>query len=225
MNELSQDIRYGFRMLRARPGFTAVAVIALALGIGANTAIFSLINSVLLRPLPYPDAHKLVMLEENELNGKSSNTSYATTKDWARAQQSFDNISAVRDWGITLTGEGEPEMLHGVRVSSNYFSVLGVKPALGREFLPEEDRPATRRVVVLSHGLWQRRFGSESEIIGKPIALGGQSFTVVGVMPRGFEDLIAERLYQKADLWAPLGYDETLPWACRTCRHIQPSPP
>jgi putative ABC transport system permease protein len=221
MNELSQDIRYGFRMLRARPGFTVVAVVALALGIGANTAIFSLINSVLLRPLPYPDANRLVMLEENEMDGKSSNTSYATTKDWRERSQSFDNVSAVRDWGITLTGEGEPEMLHGMRVSSNYFSVLGVKPVLGREFLPEEDRPATRRVVVLSHGLWQRRFGSDPEVVGKPIALGGQSFTVAGVMPRGFEDLVSERLFQKADLWAPLGYDETLPWACRTCRHIQ----
>jgi putative ABC transport system permease protein len=221
MTELSQDIRYGFRMLRTRPGFTAVAVIALALGIGANTAIFSLINSVLLRPLPYPEAERLVMLEENEMDGKSSNTSYATTKDWRERSESFDNLSAVRDWSITLTGEGEPEMLHGMRVSSNYFSVLAIKPALGREFLPEEDRPATRRVVVLSHGLWQRRFDSDAGIVGKPIALGGQSFTVAGVMPKGFEDFISERLFQKADLWAPLGYDETLPWACRTCRHIQ----
>ena len=208
-------------MLRARPGFTAVAVIALALGIGANTAIFSLINSVLLRPLPYPEADRLVMLEENEADGKSSNTSFATIKDWRERSSSFDNISAVRDWGITITGEGEPEMLHGMRVSSNYFSLLAVKPALGREFLPEEDRPATRRVVVLSHGLWQRRFGSDAGIVGKPITLGGQAFTVAGVMPKGFEDLISARLFQKADLWAPLGYDETLPWACRTCRHIQ----
>src|SRR6266850_1840114 len=124
MQELAQDLRYGFRMLRTRPGFTAIAVIALALGIG-----------------------------ENEKGGKSSNTSYATTKDWSERSQSFENISAVRDWGITLTGEGEPEMLHGMRVSSNYFSLLAVKPALGREFLPEEDRPATRRVVMLSHSL------------------------------------------------------------------------
>ena len=221
MNELSQDIRYGFRMLRARPGFTAVAVIALALGIGANTAIFSLINSVLLRPLPYPEAERLVMLEENEMGGTSSNTSYATTKDWRERSASFDNISAVRDWSVTLTGEGEPEMLRGMRVSSNYFSLLGVKPAPGREFLPEEDRPATRRVVILSYGLWQRRFGSDAEIVGKPVALSGQTFIVAGVMPRGFEDLISARLFQKAELWAPLGYDESLPWACRTCRHIQ----
>jgi putative ABC transport system permease protein len=220
METLWQDIRFGFSMLRTRPGFTAVAVIALGLGIGANTAIFSLINSVLLRPLPYPEAERLVMLEENDQDGKSSTTSYATSKDWRERSQSFENISAIRDWNITLTGEGEPEMLHGMRVSSNYFSVLAIKPELGRGFLPEEDRPATRRVVVLGHALWERSFGSDVEIVGKPIALGGQTFTVAGVMPKGFEDLVSEQLFQRADLWAPLGYDETLPWACRTCRHI-----
>src|SRR6478672_1569893 len=203
MQELVQDIRYGFRMLRTRPGFTAIAVIALALGIGANTAIFSMIDSVLLRPLPYPQPGRLVMLEENEKDGKSSNTSYATTKDWRERSQSFENISAVRNWSITLTGEGEPEMLNGMRVSSNYFSLLAVKPVLGREFLPGEDTPATRRVVILSHGLWERRFGSDPQIAGKPISLSGQTFTVAGVMPPGFEDLISERLSQKAELWAP----------------------
>ena len=220
MKELSQDIRYGFSMLRTRPGFTVVAVLALALGIGANTAIFSLINSVLLRPLPYPEPERLVMLEENDKNGKTSTTSYATSKDWRERSQSFESVSVVRDWSITLTGEGEPEMLQGMRVSANYFSTLAIKPALGREFLPQEDSPATRRVVILSDGLWRRRFGSDAGIVGKPIALGGQSFTVAGVMPKGFEDLLSERLFHKADLWAPLGYDETLPWACRTCRHI-----
>jgi len=221
MKALSQDINYGFRMFRARPGFTAVAVLALALGIGANTAIFSLINSVLLRPLPYPEPERLVMLEESGKDGKSSTTSYATSKDWRERSQSFESVSVVRDWSITLTGAGEPEMLQGMRVSANYFSTLAVKPALGREFLPQEDTPDTRRVVILSDGLWQRRFGSDTDIVGKPIVLGGQSFTVAGVMPKSFEDLVSARLFQKADLWAPLGYDETLPWACRTCRHIQ----
>ena len=221
MKELFQDIRYGFRMLRTRPGFTVVAVAALALGIGANTAIFSLINSVLLRPLPYPEPQRIVMIEENGKDGKSSNTSYATSKDWRERSQSFESISVVRDWSITLTGEGEPEMLQGMRVSANYFSTLAIKPVFGREFLPQEDSPATRRVVILSHSLWQRRFGSDAAIVGKPITLGGQTFTVTGVMPKGFEDLVSARLFQKADLWAPLGYDETLPWACRTCRHIQ----
>ncbi len=221
MKELSQDIRYGFRMLRARPGFTVVAVLALALGIGANTAIFSLINSVLLRPLPYPEPERLVMLEENDKDGKTSNTSYATSKDWRERSQSFESISVVRDWSITLTAAGEPEMLQGMRVSANYFSTLAIKPVLGREFLPQEDSPATRRVVILSDDLWRRRFGSDAEIVGKPIVLGGQSFTVAGVMPKGFEDLVSARLFQKAEMWAPLGYDETLPWACRTCRHIQ----
>jgi putative ABC transport system permease protein len=195
-------------MLLNKPGFAAIAVVTLALGIGANTAIFSLINSVLLRPLPYPEPERLVMLEENEKDGTTSNTSFATAKDWSERSQSFENITAVRDWSITLTGDGEPEMLRGMRVSSNYFSLLAVKPALGREFLPEEDRPATRRVVILSHSLWERRFGSDTQIVGKPIALGGQSFMVAGVMPKGFEDLISVRLFQKADLWAPLGLAE-----------------
>ena len=220
MKALSQDIRYGFRMLRKRPGFTAVAVIALALGIGANTVIFSLINSVLLRPLPYPEPERLVMLEENDQQGGHSNTSYATSKDWMERSQTFESISVVRDWSVTLTGQGAPEMLRGMRVSANYFGTLKAQPALGREFMIEEDRPATRRVVVLSDGLWRRRFGADPQIVGKPITLSDQSFTVVGVMGRGFEDMLSARLFQKADVWAPLGYDETLPWACRTCRHI-----
>ena len=220
MKALSQDIRYGFRMLRKRPGFTAVAVIALALGIGANTVIFSLINSVLLRPLPYPEPERLVMLEENDQQGGHSNTSYATSKDWMERSQTFESISVVRDWSVTLTGQGAPEMLRGMRVSANYFGTLKAQPALGREFMIEEDRPATRRVVVLSDGLWRRRFGADPEIVGKPITLSDQSFTVVGVMGRDFEDMLSARLFQKADVWAPLGYDETLPWACRTCRHI-----
>src|SRR2546427_2709923 len=124
MKELSQDIRYGFRMLRTRPGFTVVAVLALALGIGANTAIFSLINSVLLRPLPYPEPQRLVMLEENDKDGKTSTTSYATSKDWRERSESFASFSVVRDWSITLTGEGKPEMLQGMRGSANYFSTL-----------------------------------------------------------------------------------------------------
>lgn len=220
MKTLSQDIRYGFRMLRKRPGFTAVAVVALALGIGANTVIFSLINSVLLRPLPYPEPERLVMLEENDQQGGHSNTSYATSKDWMERSQTFESISVVRDWSVTLTGQGTPEMLRGMRVSANYFGTLKLKPALGREFTTEEDRPATRRVVVLSDGLWRRRFGADSEIVGKPIRLSDQTFTVVGVMGPGFEDMLSARLFQRADVWAPLGYDETLPWACRTCRHI-----
>ena len=220
MKALSQDIRYGFRMLRKRPGFTAVAVIAVALGIGANTVIFSLVNSVLLRPLPYSEPEQLVMLEENDQQGGHSNTSYATSKDWMERSQTFESISVVRDWSVTLTDLGEPEMLRGMRVSANYFGTLKAKPALGRAFMIEEDRPATRRVVVLSDGLWRRRFGADPEIVGKPIKLSDQSFTVVGVMGRGFEDMLSARLFQKADVWAPLGYDETLPWACRTCRHI-----
>ena len=221
MKELSQDLRYGFRMLRTRPGFTAVAIAALALGIGANTIIFSLINSVLLRPLPYPEPDRLVMLEENDQEGGHSNTSFATSKDWSERSQTFESISMVRNWSVTLTGQGAPEMLRGMRVSANYFETLKIKPVLGREFTTDEDRPATRRVVVLSDGLWRRRFGADPEIVGRPIKLSDQSFTVVGIMGAGFVDMLSAGLFQKADLWAPLGYDETLPWACRTCRHIQ----
>ncbi|MFY9557227.1 MAG: ABC transporter permease [Blastocatellia bacterium] len=221
MEILVQDIRHGFRMLLKKPAFSIVAIATLALGIGANTAIFGVINGVLLSPLPYPDSERLAMLSMPVTDGEVGNTSYATYVDWRERNQSFEQVSLVRSWGGALTGQAEPEIVNGLRVSPNYFQLLGVLPQLGRDFQADEDKPNSRFVVALSHSLWQRRFNSDPEIIGKQIVLTGQPFTVVAVMPLNFEDLLAANFYKPADVWAPLGYDAAQPWACRTCQHLK----
>ncbi|HZS04238.1 MAG TPA: ABC transporter permease, partial [Blastocatellia bacterium] len=221
METLWQDLRYSLRALVRKPAFTLATVITLALGIGANTAIFSVINALLLRSLPYPDAGRLVMVTLNDRGGPIGNTSYADYTDWKERSRSFDQLSAIRSWGGTLTGQGEPEMIEGMRVSASYFRTLGISPALGRDFTAAEDRPDTRFVVILSHSLWQRRFNADPAVIGKPVVLTGNTFTVVGVMPRGFEDFLAANFYQRAEVWAPLGYSPADPWACRGCQHLK----
>ena len=155
MEALFQDLRFGFRMLARKPGFTLMAVLTLALGIGANTAIFGVINAVLLRPLPYPDSNRLVMVSHGD-DESAGNTSFASYVDWRERNSSFEQMAVIRSWGVTLTGQGDPEMINGLRVSSNYFQLLAVTPELGCDFRPEEDRPNSRFVVALSHSLWQR---------------------------------------------------------------------
>jgi putative ABC transport system permease protein len=223
MNVLWQDLRYGARMLLKNPGFTLIALFTLALGIGANTAIFSVVNAVLLRPLPYHESDRLVMLSANEKDGVLGNTGYTTFLDWRERSRSFERLGVVRDWGGTLTGRGEPEVIRGLRVSADYFKLLGASPTLGRDFRSEEDRPDTRYVVVISHSLWQRRFNSDPQAVGKQLILSDQTFTIIGVMPPGFVDLLASNFYgnQAAELWAPVGYDITQPFACRDCQHLK----
>ncbi|HKG12564.1 MAG TPA: ABC transporter permease, partial [Pyrinomonadaceae bacterium] len=201
MRTLLQDIRYGLRVLAQRPGFTAVAVVTLALGIGANTAIFSLVNAVLVRPLKYRDAERLVMLwEDASAAGFALDTpAPANYADWKAQQQSFDQMAATRQLTFDLTGDGEPEKLIGFGVESGFFPLLGVEPALGRALLPGDDA-ANARVTVISHGLWQRRFGGEPSIVGREVLLNGEKYTVVGVMPRGFQFQ-----YPNFDLWTPFG--------------------
>jgi len=206
LGDLSQDLRYGLRMLLKNPGFTIVAIIALALGIGANTAIFSVVNTVLLRPLPYKDPDRLVMVwEENSKQGFPRDTpSAANYIDWRDQNHVFEGMAAMVELSFNLTGAGDPERIDGQRVSANLFFLLGINPQLGRAFLPEEDRPGANHVVIMSHGLWQRQFGADPAIIGKPINLNGESFTVVGVMPRGFQ------FPTRADqLWIPIAFDTT----------------
>ncbi|HKA17152.1 MAG TPA: ABC transporter permease [Blastocatellia bacterium] len=189
METLFQDLRYGFRMLYKNPGFTAVALLALALGIGANTAIFSVVNSVLLRPLSYSDPSRLVMIWENHQQRGGPEREWASPADFRDYQEqtnSFEHITAFLGWGPTLTGQGEPEDLLGAAVSHDTFAMLGIQPALGRTFSEEEDRPGAEKVVVLSNQLWNRRFASDPTIVGKNIALSDESYTVIGVMPRGF---------------------------------------
>jgi putative ABC transport system permease protein len=220
MQTFLQDLRYGCRSLLKRPGFTLVAVITIALGIGANTAIFSVVNAVLLRPLPYADSDRLVMVGGPGKDGPG-NTGYATFLDWRDRNRSFDQMVIIRSGGGTVTGQGEPEIVDGLRVSNGYFRMLGVSPALGRDFKVEEDRPASRFVIMLSHAFWQRRFHSDPGVIGKQLTLSGRPFTIVGVMPQGFEDYLAANLYKPAAVWSPLGYDVTQNWACRTCQHLR----
>ncbi len=221
MQILLQDLRYGMRALLKRPGFTLIAIVTIALGIGANTAIFSVVNALLLRSLPYPDSNRLVTMSGYGEKGPDGNTGYATFVDWRDRSKLFEQLAIIRSWGGTVTGQGEPEMINGLRVSNGYFQMLGVSPALGRGFKVEEDRPAARFVIMLSHAFWQRRFNSDPNVIGKPMTLSGQTFTIAGVMPQGFEDYLAANFYKPADVWGPLGYDVTQPFACRTCHHLR----
>ncbi|HKS41075.1 MAG TPA: ABC transporter permease, partial [Blastocatellia bacterium] len=188
METLLQDLRYGFRMLAKKPGFTFVAVIALALGIGANSAIFSVVNSVLLRPLPFKSPDQLMIVwEDSAKYGFPKDTpAPANFIDWRDQNQVFGNLAAVASQTFNLTGTGEPEKIEGQRLSATFFPMLGVEPMLGRSFLPEEDQPGAGRVVIMTYGLWQRRFGSDPDIVGKPVTLDGQAYTVVGVMPKEF---------------------------------------
>jgi len=200
MATLIQEVRYAGRTLMKNPGFTAVAVLALALGIGANSAIFTLINSVLLRPLPYPESDRLMVVMRRSRQGASPSVSIPKFDYWKKNNRVFEKVTVndIAGAGYSLTGEGDPERVRGIRVSAEFFQVLGVSPAMGRGFLPEEDRPEGGRVVVISHGLWQRRFGGDRALIGKALTLGGESYTVVGVMPPRFQFPI------ESDLWTPL---------------------
>lgn len=199
-----KDIRYGIRGLLKRPAFTAIAVITLALGIGANTAIFSLVNAVLLRALPYRDADRLVMVwEDASFAGFPKNTpAPANFVDWRSQNQSFEGMAAVTSRSFNLTGEGEPEKLEANAATANFFSLLGVQPLLGRGFVPDDDNPQGSKVVVVSYELWQRVLGGEASVIGKNILLNGEKYTVIGVTPAGFQFLD-----QEVNLWIPAAFD------------------
>ena len=200
MDRIFQDIRYGIRSLAKRPAATLVALVTLALGIGVNTAIFSAVDSILLRPLPLKDPERLVSIWEQGLaQGINQNeVAPANFFDLRNQSQAFEGIGAHGPQDINLTGDAEPERLNGELVTANVFSILGVDPVLGRTFLPEEDIPGQHQVVVLSERLWQRRFNRDPSIVNRNITLNGKSFTVVGVMPRGF--FYPER---ETELWIP----------------------
>ena len=185
MQGLWQDLRHGSRMLVKKPGFTLVAVITLALGIGANTAIFSVVNAVLLRPLPYPNADRVLALFENSLEAPEISVAYPDYLDWRAQQSVFEEMSARMPAGGVITGD-DPERVLGRFVTASFFPTLGVQPFLGRGFTEAEDHPGGPRVMVLSHGLWQRRFGA-ADPIGKSINYNGEPWTIVGVMPAGFD--------------------------------------
>src|SRR5258708_757342 len=197
------DLRYAARMLWKSPGFTAAAVLSLALGIGANSAIFSYIDAWMIKPLPYPQPAKLMIFQAHETKKgwtRNSVTSTADFLDFQKQNTSFEQTAAWAGWNFNLTGDGLPELVEGGRVSWNYFEALGVKPMLGRTFTPDEDRSGAGHVAVLGQGLWQSRFAGQPNIIGRNIIIGGEADTVVGVMPGTFRF----PLMCIANLWPPL---------------------
>src|SRR5262244_3865779 len=200
LETLSHDLRFGARMLFKNPGFTLIAVVTLALGIGANTAIFSVVNAVLLRALPYPEPGRLVRFWES--NPRRGWLDFAVSApnfaDWRKQQSVCEQLAAFEFNTLNFTGGGEPERVAALRVTANFFSVLGVVPARGRNFLPEEEQPGRNHVAILSDGVWGRRFGADPNLIGREIQLSGESYTVVGVTPPGFQ------FTQGTELWAPL---------------------
>jgi putative ABC transport system permease protein len=205
MGDLWQDLRYGLRMMWKNPGFTVVSVLALALGIGANSAIFSVVNTVLLRPLPYKDPERLVMIWEDDTKGGYPRDTPAAANyvDWRDQSSVFEGMAAMAEQNFNLTGTGEPEKIEGRRVSANLFSLLGVEPQAGRAFVPEEDQAGRNRVVVISHGLWQRRFGGDAKIINQSLTLNGESYTVIGVMPSHFQFPSRED-----EVWVPIAFTQ-----------------
>ena len=205
LETLFKDIRYAIRGLRKRPGFTFVAVITLALGIGANTAIFSVVNAVLLKPLAFKDPDRLVIVwEDAGFVGFPRNTpAPANYLDWKSQNRSFEDMAATAPTSFNLTGDGDPERVAAHQVSENFFPLLGVQPLLGRTFLQEEDREGGNKVVLLSYQLWQTRYGGAADIVNRNIQMNGEKYTIVGVMPAGFQFLDKE-----VRVWVPLALDK-----------------
>ena len=202
MDKLLSDTRFAIRTLIKSPGFTAVAVIALALGIGANTAIFSVVDALLIRPLPYKNPERLILIWHNypQINLPQASICVPCYHEYRDMTSSFEQVAASTGWNVALTGTGEPERLQGSKVSYNYFATFGAEAAQGRTFIESEDHPGTNSVVVLSHGLWVRRFGANPDIVGTTLTLDGQSYTVVGIMPSDFV------VPQMVDIWTPIAF-------------------
>ena len=204
MNTLFQDLRYGLRTLANSRGFTAVAVLTLALGIGANTALFSVINGVLLNPLRYADPDRLISIYARNAQGQNWSISYPNFLDWVRDNHSFSGLAAWRSEDFNLTGIGESERSPANMISANFFDLLGVRPVFGRTFLPEEDQVGAKPVALISSGLWKRKFGSSPEALGKTLTLNGTPYVIVGVIPSDF-DFDANNFQQPADVFVPIG--------------------
>jgi len=202
MESLLKDVRYGVRMLTRNPAFTVVALLALALGIGANAAIFSVVNAVLLRPLPYTEPDRLMMIRETKLpQFPEFSVSPGNFLDWQKQNSVFEQLVAIQGSAFNLIDVGEPERLRGQRVTDGFLEMLGAQPALGRGFMSEEDQPGHNFVVILSHGLWQRRFGGAADVLNRSITLDGQSYTIIGVMPATFRFGGGD-----TELWTPAAF-------------------
>lgn len=220
---LRRDGRLAVRTLAARPVALTVAVVTLAIALAANIGMYAVVDAVLLSPLPYRDAGRIVQIQETEAGADPSNLGYQTFSDLAERTSTLSTIVAVAQSSGTITSpDRDPERVNAVRASRAYFDLIGATPALGRTFLESEDRPGeARRVVILSDSLWRRRFDADPAIVGKTLLFGGIPFRIVGVMPADLDDIVAARLYNDAEIWTPLGYDAAASFACRTCRHLR----
>src|SRR5579872_2580015 len=200
---MGKDIRFALRMLAKNPTFTIMASIALALGIGANTAIFSIVNAVILKRMPFQNPDRLAMVWERSARNSTTNVvNPINFLEWQSRNRSFERIAAMVEYDVSLTGDGEPEVIDAMAVSDGFFPILGVKPLLGRWFTPEEDVRGNDFVVILSESLWQRRYGADPRILGRKLLFNNQSVTIVGVMPARF------RFPQsRAEIWTPLALD------------------
>jgi putative ABC transport system permease protein len=216
-----QDVRFGARLLARSPSFTTVAVLTLATAIGATTAMFSVINAVLLRPFPFRDPSRLMLVWETGSGGTRDNTGFATFQDWRRLNHSFSHMVAMSSWTPTLVNVTGSENLKGVRVSSGAFDMLGVRMLYGRDFVASEDVRGQNQVVILGNSLWKSRFSSSPDIVGKSINLNGKSYTVVGVLGPDFPSVFSYGRSTNDDIYSPLAYNDTLAWACRDCRHLR----
>ena len=218
---LRRDLAYTVRMLARRPALTLTAVLMLALGIGANTAIFSVVNGVLFAPFDYRDADELVLVEEQQAEAGPGFTGYQTYADLRNANVTFESIAALTGGMATLTGDGrDAERVAAARVTWQYFRTVGLSPAIGRDFEQIDDRPGGPPVAIISDSLWRRRYGADSAVVGRPITVNQQTFTLAGVLPPDTEDIISERRFPDAEVWMPLQYAEGEMFTCRRCRHL-----
>lgn len=194
---------FGLRVLRKNPGFTVIAILTLTLGIGANTALFSIVNGVLLNPLPYPRPDELVTVHASKPNFDTGSVSYPNFRDWQRDNQSLSALAISRIYSFVLTGAGEAESMPSQFVSSDFFPILGVKPALGRLFAPGEDEIGRSPVALISAGFWERKFGSKPDVLGKTLTLDGRDFTIIGVLPGDFNLTVGN--FRASEIYAPIG--------------------
>jgi predicted permease len=204
LDEFLQDLRFALRTLRKSPGFTAVAILTLALGIGANTSLFSVVNAVLLNPIPYPHPEQLVMLHESKPNFRSGSISYPNFRDWQHDNHSFSSMAVIRDTSFTLTGLGEAEEVRAQFISSDYFPLLAVKPVTGRFFASGEDEIGAQPIVLISQNFWHRKLSGSPDVIGKTLNLDGKAYTIVGVTPASF-DIFQRVAVDPTDIFAPIG--------------------
>ncbi|HEX8764426.1 MAG TPA: ABC transporter permease, partial [Candidatus Acidoferrum sp.] len=203
VERLMQDLRYGIRMLLKSPGFTAVAILTLALGIGANTALFSVVNGVLLKPLPYSHPEELVWLAESKPNFDTGSISFPNFRDWQKDNRTFSAMAISRGYSFNLTGQGEAEPLRARFITSDFFAVLGVNPLMGRGFAPHEDDIGAAPLAMISEALWRRKFGASPDALGKNLRLDGMGYTIVGVIPASFD--LSFGSFRDIDVYVPVG--------------------